>query len=161
MFTCQLGRRLRHARRGHRGVPVQRVSGAVRDEPGRREAITAPLDVLASFFAAENWRDWARYAEFLHPDVEWTIGKRVVRGRDAYLEAMTTAYSSSSAQFRVHQHIASSDASVVATLLVDSEGNRSLDVFELEDGLIRRESEYLLGPGEDWNGDGVKLRGNV
>lgn len=39
---------------------------------------------------------------------------------------------------------------MVATLLIDSRGNRSLDVFEVVEGLIRREWEFLLGPGPGW-----------
>lgn len=114
--------------------------------------------VMETFFTAENRRDWARYAEFLHPDVEWAVGERVVRGRDAYLRAIRTAYEDSDMQFRQHQVLSSQDGRLVATLLVDSEGSRSLDVFEFEDGLIRREWEYLLGPGNDWTGDAVEFR---
>ena len=46
----------------------------------------------------------------------------------------------------------SEDGRRIATLLVDADGRRSLDIFEFEDGLIRREWEYLLGCGADWNG---------
>lgn len=123
--------------------------------------MTTPRGVLEAFFVAENRRDWSRYIEFLHPDVEWMVGGRVVRGRDAYRDAITATYTGSDSQFRSHQVISSSDSSLVATLLVDSRGNRSLDVFEFEDGLIRREWEYLLGQGEDWSGDVVEFRFNV
>ena len=33
----------------------------------------------------------------------------------------------------------------VVTLLVNDDGERSLDVFDVEGGLIRREWEFLLG----------------
>ena len=46
----------------------------------------------------------------------------------------------------------SEDRRRIATLLVDTDGRRSLDIFEFEDGLIRREWEFLLGRGVDWNG---------
>ena len=52
----------------------------------------------------------------------------------------------------------SEDGRRIATLLVDTDGRRSLDIFEFEDGLIRREWEYLLGRGADWNGEPL-LRG--
>ena len=29
--------------------------------------------LLERFFAAENARDWATYASFLHPGVEWVL----------------------------------------------------------------------------------------
>lgn len=117
--------------------------------------------MLEAFFAAENQRDWERYVEFLHPDVEWVIDGRAVQGRGDHLDAIAAAYAGSDAQFRLHRIIESSDHNRVATLLVDSEENRSLDVFEFEDGLIRREWEFLLGPGGDWNGDVVEFRFNV
>ena len=52
----------------------------------------------------------------------------------------------------MHQMLESEDRRRIATLLVDTDGRRSLDIFEFEDGLIRREWEYLLGRGADWNG---------
>lgn len=123
--------------------------------------MSEPRDVLHQFFAAENRRDWGRYVEFLHPDVEWVCDGRVVRGRVAYLDAITAVYADSETRFRVHQILSSGDASLVATLLVDSEGSRSLDVFQFEDGVIRREWEYLLGPGADWTGTVVGGRGHA
>ena len=59
------------------------------------------------------------------------------------------------AEFRLHEIITSADDDRVTTLPVDDEGNRSPDVFELEDGLIRREWEHLPRPGEDWTGRGI------
>lgn len=44
----------------------------------------------------------------------------------------------------------STSVNIVATLLIDEDGNRSLDIFELEDRLIRREWEFLMGQGEGW-----------
>lgn len=119
--------------------------------------MTTSRELLGAFFDAENRREWGRYVEFLHPDVEWEVSGRVVRGRDAYLRAITAAYAGADTRFRQHQVISSADDSIVAALLVDNQGNRSLDVFEFEDGLIRREWEYLLGAGEDWAGDALEL----
>ncbi|WP_371177161.1 nuclear transport factor 2 family protein [Buchananella felis] len=109
-------------------------------------------DALAQFFAAENRRDWNRYAAFLHPEVEWRLGGDIIQGREAYLRRIQAAYAGSSATFRAHQLLPSADGQTVAALLIDSDGNRSLDIFEFEDGLIRREWEFLLGPGPDWTG---------
>lgn len=109
--------------------------------------------ILEDFFDAENRRDWEAYAGCLDPQVEWTVGGRTVRGRDAYVAAIRAAYERAGAvSFRLHQVLESEDKRVVATLLVDSTGARSLDVFELADGLVRREWEFELGPGPDWNG---------
>ncbi len=61
-------------------------------------------------------------------------------------------------QFRQHQIVSSEDERIIATLFVDSAGQRSLNVFEFEDGQVRREWEFLLGPGADWGGDVVVFR---
>ncbi|MDO4792211.1 MAG: nuclear transport factor 2 family protein [Buchananella hordeovulneris] len=109
-------------------------------------------DVLAQFFAAENGRDWRLYAAFLHPEVEWYLDGAIIQGREAYLRRIRAAYTGSATTFRAHQFLSSASGETVAVLLVDNEGNRSLDVFEFEDGLIRREWEFLLGSGQDWSG---------
>ncbi|WP_175954904.1 hypothetical protein [Schaalia sp. Marseille-Q2122] len=44
----------------------------------------------------------------------------------------------------------STSVNIVATLLIDEDDNRSLDIFEFEDGLIRREWEFLMGPRAKW-----------
>lgn len=110
----------------------------------------SPRQVLEAFFEAENKRDWEAYERFLHPEVEWRVAGRTVAGRADYLRAMRAAYAGSDSCFRLHQVIESADGRVVATLLIDSRGNRSLDVFEIVEGLIRREWEFLLGPGPGW-----------
>lgn len=107
-------------------------------------------DTLAAFFEAENQRDWERYVEFLHPEVEWELHGNSIYGREAYMQLITQAYGNSSVTFRTHQVLESASANIVATLLIDEDGNRSLDIFEFEDGLIRREWEFLMGPGDGW-----------
>ncbi len=107
---------------------------------------------LMEFFEAENRRDWDNYREFLHPQVEWVLGEDVIKGRERYCETIVAAYAQSASRFRMHQMLESEDGRRIATLLVDTDGRRSLDIFEFEDGLIRREWEYLLGRGADWNG---------
>ena len=110
---------------------------------------------LRGFFDAENRRDWDDYREFLHPQVEWVLEGEVIRGRECYLRTIIAAYAQSTSRFRMHQMLESEDLRRIATLLVDTDGRRSLDVFEFEDGLIRREWEYLLGRGADWNGESL------
>lgn len=124
--------------------------------PSRESRAPArPRETLEAFFEAENGRDWEVYAGFLHPDVEWTVGGRTITGREDYVRAMRAAYAGSDARFRAHQSIESADGRVVATLLVNSEGRRSLDVFELSGGVVVREWEFLLGAGPDWDGEAV------
>ena len=110
---------------------------------------------LAEFFDAENRRDWDSYREFLHPQVEWVLEGDVIKGREHYCETIVAAYAQSASRFRMHQMLEAEDRRRIATLLVDTDGRRSLDVFEFEDGLIRREWEYLLGRGADWNGESL------
>ena len=121
--------------------------------------------LLEEFFAAENARDWPVYAQYLHPDVEWIVVQgdepRIVQGAAAYLETIREAYDGSPMTFRCVQTISSEDDTRVGTLLVDESGHRSLEVFEFQDGLIRREWEYLLGTGGDWNGDVVEFRSGI
>ena len=107
---------------------------------------------LAEFFDAENRRDWDDYREFLHPQVEWVLEEDVIKGRERYCETIVAAYAQSASRFRTHQMLESEDRRRIATLLVDTDGRRSLDIFEFEDGLIRQEWEFLLGRGVDWNG---------
>lgn len=123
--------------------------------PMAPSAAVAPLETLEAFFDAENHRDWETFAAFLHPDVEWAINGRLVRGRRAYVAALRDFYRGSEARFRLHQFLDSADGTTVATLLVNSAGERSLEVFEVIEGLIRREWEFDLGPGTDWNGSNL------
>lgn len=107
--------------------------------------MTDAAAVLGAFFAAENARDWETYRSFLHPDVEWVLGDRVIRGIDRYVEAMQAAYGDDDVQFRCEWSHVSESGSLVAALLVDDAGRRSLDVFEFQDGLVWKEHEFLLG----------------
>lgn len=100
---------------------------------------------LHDFFAAENAREWTVYRSFLHPEVMWTLGERVIRGADEYVAAMQQAYGDSDIQFRCVASRVSESGSLIATLLVDDDGRRSLDVFEFKDELVWREHEFLLG----------------
>lgn len=104
---------------------------------------------LEQFFAAENARDWQRYATFLHPEVVWTLvdgaTERRIVGRDEYLAVIRRAYEGVSTTFRCVDMTIDESRSRVASLLINDTGDRSLDVFDLDNGLIRREWEFLLG----------------
>ncbi|BDA63829.1 nuclear transport factor 2 family protein [Actinomyces capricornis] len=115
----------------------------------------APLEILEALFEAENARDWEALAACLHPEVEWRIGTQVVRGPQAYVDRLRQFYAGakdSASRFRLHQAIASEDEATVVVLLVSGAGDRSLEVFEVTGGLVRREWEFELGAGTDWNG---------
>ena len=123
--------------------------------PMTPSAPAAPLEALEALFDAENHRDWETFAAFLHPDVEWALNGRLVRGRQACIATLQDHYRGSGARFRLHQLLDSDDGTTVAALLVNSAGERSLEVFEVVEGLIRREWEFELGPGADWNGSNL------
>ena len=105
--------------------------------------------LLERFFAAENARDWEAYANFLHPGVEWTLvdggAERRIIGREDYLAAIAAAYDGTSTVFSCLDMTVDRGRGRVVTLLVNDDGERSLDVFDVEGGLIRREWEFLLG----------------
>ena len=105
--------------------------------------------LLERFFAAENARDWAAYASLLHPGVEWTLvddgAERRIVGREDYLAAIAAAYDGTGTVFSCLDMTVDRGRCRVVTLLVNDDGERSLDVFDVEGGLIRREWEFLLG----------------
>ena len=96
---------------------------------------------LLSFFAAENKRNWEDYRKFLHPDVTWRVaGKRDVNGRETYIAAMKSIYENDDVTFRCERMDVSADGNTI-----NAAGERSLDIFQFEKGLIREEWEFLLG----------------
>ena len=106
------------------------------------------VETLARFFRAENDRDWETYRAFLHPDVVWHLHgeeDRTIRGVEEYLRAIRDAYAGSGARFRVEEAHEAACGIRVVVLLVDDAGKMSFEVFDFEDGLIRREHEFLLG----------------
>ncbi|MHB8361460.1 MAG: nuclear transport factor 2 family protein [Thermoplasmataceae archaeon] len=102
-------------------------------------------DILINFFYAENNRDWKLYETFLSPDVEWiSYGppkRKVVVGKAEYIETMIRAYKDTSAKFDILNMVSDLDKGIVIAEL-DLLSRRSVDVFEFENGLIRREREY-------------------
>ena len=105
---------------------------------------------LMEFFQAENRRDWGRYRSFLDDKVEWTLhGEETQRiaGAEAYLERIQAAYAGNTDTFRCEKLWRGGGR--ITALLVNSRGDYSLDLFEFEDGRIRREVEVLLGKPEE------------
>lgn len=102
---------------------------------------------LREFFEAENRRDWARYRQFLHPEVTWWLhgdNEKIIRGIKDYLETIQRAYQGVEVQFRCEHMFTSRDGQRIVSYLVDDEGKRSVDIFEFKDGLIYKEYEFLL-----------------
>ncbi|MBE6485152.1 MAG: hypothetical protein E7Z96_10405 [Actinomycetaceae bacterium] len=73
--------------------------------------------------------------------------ERLIAGRDAYVSAMRAAYKGRSTTFRCEQMFTDTTHGRIACLLVDDHGERSLDIFDFDGPLIRREWEFLLGCG--------------
>nr|WP_314844501.1 nuclear transport factor 2 family protein [Schaalia odontolytica] len=114
----------------------------------RREASAKAMETLIRFFRAENERDWETYRTFLHPEVVWHLHgerDRTIRGVEDYLQTVRDTYARSDTRFRVEGAHESADGSRVIVLLIDDSEKRSFEVFDIEDGLIRREHEFLLG----------------
>lgn len=104
---------------------------------------------LAKFFEAENKRDWDTYASFLHPDVMSFMHSEESHipcvGRDEYMARIQAGYASvSEGDFTCEtMHVSRSGNRIVAHLR-SSLGNRTICVFDFEDGLIRWEHEFTL-----------------
>lgn len=102
---------------------------------------------LTQFFEAENARDWARYRSFLHPEVVWELHGdevRVIRGVEEYLSVIRAAYADTTIQFTCERMDVSADDNRIVTYLVNDQDERSVDIFEFNDGKIVREYEFLL-----------------
>ena len=103
---------------------------------------------LLAFFEAENKRNWAEYRTFLSRDVIWILhgtSEKTVRGIDAYLDVITTAYAGSEVTFSCEALYESNDKARIVAVLKNNLGERSCDIFEFSEGLIWKEHEYLLG----------------
>ena len=106
--------------------------------------------MLRAFFDAENRRDWETYRTYLHPDVKWVLHKeggepREIVGLTAYVEAMERAYEGSNATFVCDALVKGQSGDRFVTILRNSEGALSCDIFDFQDGLIALEHEFLLG----------------
>lgn len=106
-------------------------------------------DVFDELFAAENSRNWTTFRSLLHPEVQWTIvgpeAPALVEGRAAYTERIKAAYEfAPAAEFTVCRSLRNEEGTTVKEL-IDHHRNVSVDVFDICNGLVRREWEFLLG----------------
>jgi ketosteroid isomerase-like protein len=104
-------------------------------------------DMLLRFFEAENRRDWAEYGKYLAPDVVWELfsgQETTVRGIDRYIAAIKKAYDGSDDTFVCEAMYHNGDGNRIVTILKNSHGQRSCDMFEIADGLIAKEYEFIL-----------------
>ena len=107
------------------------------------------VQLLEKFFEAENTRNWEVYRGFLHPEVMWFLhteeSHMPVAGREEYMDRILSGYKNSDATFSCERMEVSPSGNRVVAFLKNSNGGRSVDIFDFEDGLIRWEYEYLLG----------------
>ena len=100
---------------------------------------------LTNFFNAENDRDWKLYESFLSEDIEWiSYGppkRKVVYGKKDYIKTMIRAYRNIPEKFSVLNMVSDIERGVVIAEL-ELRSRRSVDIFEFENGLIKREREY-------------------
>ena len=100
---------------------------------------------LIKFFNAENDRDWKLYESFLSEDVEWiSYGppkRKGVIGKEDYVKTMIRAYRDVPDKFKVLNMVSDIERGVVIAEL-EIRSRRSVDIFEFENGLIKREREY-------------------
>jgi len=105
-------------------------------------------NALLKFLEAENSRDWDQYMRYLHPSVEWTLfaisGSQSMQGIENYMERIISAYEDNNDSFVCEQRYSSQSGTRIVTVLCNNHGQRSIDVFDFEDGLIRAEYEFLL-----------------
>lgn len=106
--------------------------------------------LLEKFFAAENSRDWATFRGCLHPQVMWFLHTETthmpVAGREEYMDRILSGYQSAAPDkgFTCESMMSSKSGNRIVATIRNSDGGRSVDVFDFEDGLIRWEYEYLM-----------------
>lgn len=93
-------------------------------------------------------RDWQNYEKFLSDNVQWTFfsieGTRIVKGKENYVDTMKKIYENVTSTFDIISILSDDELGIVmAELKMDN--RRSVDVFELQNGLILREREYYDG----------------
>lgn len=102
---------------------------------------------LQEFFDAENRRDWAKYKQFLHPEVIWKLygaQDKEIAGIEQYLQTMMKVYEHTDVQFTCEDMKVSSDKNRIVAFLVNDFGMRSMEVFDFKENLIYREYEFIL-----------------
>ena len=97
--------------------------------------------IILEFLEAENERDWQNYEKFLSDNVQWTFfsieGTRIVKGKENYVDTMKKIYENVTSTFDIISILSDDELGIVmAELKMDN--RRSVDVFELQNGLILR-----------------------
>ena len=104
--------------------------------------------IILEFLEAENERCWQNYEKFLSENVQWTFfsteGTRIVKGKKNYVETMKKIYEKVSSTFDIISILSDDELGIVMAEL-EMDNRRSVDVFELQNGLILREREYYDG----------------
>lgn len=102
------------------------------------------LDVVRRLLALENARDFDALEALVHPDVEWRSwpdGDHA-EGRADFMRRFRAQYVDREARAEVTAIGADPGGERVLVEFV-IEGKRSVCVFEIHDGLLLREREYL------------------
>ncbi len=106
-------------------------------------------NILKRFFEAENSRDWVNYITYLHPNVEWISynvkDSQTISGLKSYMNKIKLAYEGNEDTFLCETIYSGKAGNRIAAILVNNHGQRSIDIFEFENGLIKKEWEFLLG----------------
>lgn len=105
-------------------------------------------DILEQFLAATERRDYAAMAAFAHPEIEMTwpqSGERFI-GRDNALGALLAT--EEKPEFAGEPRIVGEGSSWVLTipLRYGTDIYHYAGIFELDDGLIRRTTEFFGAP---------------
>jgi len=108
-------------------------------------------DTVRRLFIAENARDWNTLAGLLDTDVTWQLNAdetTVIKGRNKYLDRLQAAYEARpSTQFEVVSWRDTGRGRILCELM-DDLGEASVEVFDVRDGLVIREWEFIFGPDE-------------
>lgn len=107
-----------------------------------------PDETLRRLFVAENNRDWMTLAGLLDPEVSWQLvsdATTVIKGRDEYVARPRAVYEARpAARFEVVRERANGRGRVLCEL-IDDLGVTSIEVFDIRNGLVFREWEFVFG----------------
>jgi hypothetical protein len=106
------------------------------------------IETLQRFFSLENERNWRDYESYLSEDVEWILNENekqvIIRGKKDYLERIRQAYNETDVKFTIRAIARCERTNRIVSILESDDGDISIDVFELRNGKIAREWEYIL-----------------
>jgi len=106
------------------------------------------VEVMLKFFEAENNRDWQKYREYLQPDIEWTLfsvsESQSIKGINNYMDRIQSAYEGNHDSFICQEYYSDISENRIVAILCNSHNHRSIDIFDFENSLIKREYEFLL-----------------